>query len=119
VSPRNLSRFTWPDDDLAVDNSTSTYELITQLVIIRENRGMTIDQVAQRMGVNKSTISRFERGNTNPTMKTIRRYAEAVGAYLATVAVPVEGSGPWQDLLFNTTDALENSDSIAPKELLD
>ena len=112
MSPRNLSRFTWPDDDLAVDNSTSTYELITQLVIIRENRGMTIDQVAQRMGVNKSTISRFERGNTNPTMKTIRRYAEAVGAYLATVAVPV-------DLLFNTTDALENSDSIAPKELLD
>jgi hypothetical protein len=52
-------------------------------------------------------------------MKTIRRYAEAVGAYLATVAVPVEGSDPWQDLLFNTTDALENSDSIAPKELLD
>jgi transcriptional regulator with XRE-family HTH domain len=34
------------------------------------------------MGVDRSVVTRFESGGTNPTMATINRYAEAVGAMI-------------------------------------
>jgi len=40
------------------------------------------------MGVDRSVVTRFESGGTNPTMATINRYAEAVGAMIRYTVEP-------------------------------
>jgi transcriptional regulator with XRE-family HTH domain len=38
--------------------------------------------VAKRIGTTQSAIARLEAGNTEPTIPTLRRYAEATGKKL-------------------------------------
>ncbi|PBC49761.1 hypothetical protein CJ179_10560, partial [Rhodococcus sp. ACS1] len=44
--------------------------------------GMTSADLARKMGVDRSIVTRFESGETNPTMATINRYAKAVGVMI-------------------------------------
>jgi DNA-binding XRE family transcriptional regulator len=47
---------------------------------MRERRGLTLDQVAERSGIDQPALSRLETGKQpNPTLATIARYAEAIG----------------------------------------
>lgn len=58
-------------------------DLIRRLVRIRKTReaeGLTQNEVASRMGTNQSVVSRFENLESNPTLRTIRSYAIAIGA---------------------------------------
>ncbi|MDO4911059.1 MAG: helix-turn-helix transcriptional regulator [Corynebacterium sp.] len=86
-----------------MESQTHTFfaELITQLALIRENNGLTIEEAARRMGVDKAAVSRLERGLTNPTVRTLTRYADAIDASLALLAMP------------NTTDPKTHMDSRA------
>lgn len=55
--------------------------LVTDLVAARAAAGMTQEEVAARMWTTKSVVSRLESGvGTRPTLRTIERYAVAVGA---------------------------------------
>lgn len=55
------------------------FALISQLLKMRTQAGLTQEEVAKRMGTNKSNISRLEKGNTSPSLKTLQRYAHACG----------------------------------------
>ncbi|MFC5370517.1 helix-turn-helix domain-containing protein [Arcanobacterium bovis] len=55
-------------------------ELIEDLVAMRLRKGLTHQNVADKLSVSQSTISRFEARVTNPSQQFIRRYALAVGA---------------------------------------
>ncbi|MBS9534979.1 helix-turn-helix transcriptional regulator [Mycobacterium sp. M1] len=70
------------DDRLSVDVARSENHLIRQLVGVRQRRGIKPADVARKMGVDRSAVTRFESGGTNPTIATINRYAEAVGAMI-------------------------------------
>lgn len=71
-----------PAERLGVDLAKSEYELIRRLVALRSAAGVKPAELARRMGVDRSMISRFEAGGTNPTMATVNRYAEAIGAMI-------------------------------------
>ena len=46
----------------------------------REARGLTLTEVAGRMGVDHAAVSRLESGKqVNPTVNTLMRYIEAIG----------------------------------------
>lgn len=50
----------------------------------REGRGLSLSQVADRMGVDHATVSRLESGKQpNPTVNTVMRYVEAIGLRVA------------------------------------
>lgn len=50
----------------------------------REARGLTVSEVADRMGVDPATVSRLESGKqANPTVNTVLRYVEAIGLRVA------------------------------------
>ncbi|MFV8160818.1 helix-turn-helix domain-containing protein [Mycobacterium sp. 134] len=53
-------------------------QVITALKNARRRRNMTIAQVAEIAGVDKSVISRFENETTDTRLSTLLRYAEAV-----------------------------------------
>ena len=49
-------------------------------IAARSRAGLTQNDVAQRMGTTQSVIARLEGGKTIPSMRTVQRYAQAVGA---------------------------------------
>jgi transcriptional regulator with XRE-family HTH domain len=50
----------------------------------REARGLTVSEVAQKMGVDHAAVSRLESGKqANPTVNTVMRYVEAIGLRVA------------------------------------
>lgn len=55
------------------------FTLIDQLLSMRTSAGLTQEQVADRMQTSKSSISRLERGNANPSWSTLLKYAQVCG----------------------------------------
>ncbi|MCZ6249808.1 helix-turn-helix transcriptional regulator [Vibrio parahaemolyticus] len=52
------------------------------MLSMRESAGLTQQQVAERMGTKETNISRLEKGTSNPTIKTLMKYAKACGYQL-------------------------------------
>jgi DNA-binding XRE family transcriptional regulator len=57
----------------------SEFNLIDQLLTMRNKAGLTQEQVAEKMHTQKSNISRLEKGNANPSWSTLLKYAHACG----------------------------------------
>ncbi len=45
----------------------------------REARGWTLAELARRSGVHKSTVSRLERGEIEPSLRTVEKLEAALG----------------------------------------
>jgi len=56
--------------------------LITSLVKIRKQQRLTQADIARRLGSKQSVVSDIERVGGNPTVRTLQRYARAVGCEL-------------------------------------
>ncbi|MFC3576793.1 helix-turn-helix domain-containing protein [Streptomyces yaanensis] len=61
-----------------------------RLVEMRQERGFTQAQVAERMGVSKGRVSQIESGQVSGT-DVMARYIEALGGSLVMVAVFADG----------------------------
>ena len=55
----------------------------------REQAGLSLEQVAERMGVDKSNLAKLEKAG-NQTVETLERYAAALGQRLVMTLEPVE-----------------------------
>ncbi|KAA1195139.1 helix-turn-helix domain-containing protein [Photorhabdus heterorhabditis] len=71
-----------PDVKSEYDALEPEFELINTLLRMRRAAGLTQNQVAQRMGTKEANISRLEKGNGNPTLKTLLNYARACNCAL-------------------------------------
>lgn len=88
-------------DDLSVrlaDHLVAQDEaLLDQLIDLRHRANLSQKDVAERLGITQSAIAKFESGERDPRLSTLRRYALAVGASV-THAVdsykPYEGAQP-------------------------
>ncbi len=60
------------------------FSIKKQLVTARIAKGLTQDEIAQKIGTSKSNISRLESLNNNymPNLSTLIKYAEALGMKL-------------------------------------
>jgi DNA-binding XRE family transcriptional regulator len=58
-------------------------ELFVQLKAAREAKGLSLSDMTELTGMDRSALSKFETGQrANPTVETLVRYAEAVGKRL-------------------------------------
>ena len=48
----------------------------------RPRAGLSQSEVAQRMGTTQSVVARLESGKRPPSMRTVERFAQAVGGHL-------------------------------------
>jgi transcriptional regulator with XRE-family HTH domain len=69
-----------PAQRRAKELAKADYRLLIGLVKVRKERGMTQQDVADKLGVSQPTVADFERQDADPKLSTIRRYAHAVGA---------------------------------------
>jgi DNA-binding XRE family transcriptional regulator len=69
----------------AINNQsfTAVLALIARFKAVRENQGLTLADVAERMGIDGPALSRLESGKMlNPTLATLHKWAEALGQKL-------------------------------------
>jgi DNA-binding XRE family transcriptional regulator len=58
-------------------------DLLKQLKAAREEKGLSLSDMTQLTGMDRSALSKLETGQRlNPTIETLVRYAEAVGKRL-------------------------------------
>ena len=55
------------------------YEVISQIIEARNELHMTQAELAEKVGTQKSNISRFESGSYNPTLDFLSKIAKSVG----------------------------------------
>jgi DNA-binding XRE family transcriptional regulator len=55
------------------------FDMAGELIAARARVGMTQAEVAQRMGTTQSVIARLEGGKRQPSLRTVQRYAKAIG----------------------------------------
>jgi transcriptional regulator with XRE-family HTH domain len=68
-----------PEVKREYDQLAAEFELIDALLAMRKKSGLTQDEIAQKMGTQRSNISRLEKGCGNPSWKTLKNYAHACG----------------------------------------
>jgi DNA-binding XRE family transcriptional regulator len=67
-----------PEREKAIEKAWEEYN--AQILLdARKNARLTQEELAKRIGANKSYISRIERGLTIPTVSTLYRIAAAMG----------------------------------------
>ena len=54
-----------------------------ELIAARARAGLTQGEVAQRMGTTQSAIARLEGGKATPSIRSLQRYAQAIGCRVA------------------------------------
>jgi ribosome-binding protein aMBF1 (putative translation factor) len=62
---------------------TAIVSLVARFKVARESQGLTLAEVAERMGIDPPALSRLETGKMlNPTLATLHKWAEALGQKL-------------------------------------
>jgi ribosome-binding protein aMBF1 (putative translation factor) len=64
------------------------FSLASALISARAQADMTQQDVAEKMATSQSYIAKLEGGAVSPTMKALRRYADATGSRLKIVFEP-------------------------------
>lgn len=67
------------------DLGYADFKIGVMLRQVREAAGLTQEQVARRLGTQKSAISRMENHAEDVRLSTLRAYAQAVGADLRII----------------------------------
>ena len=66
----------------AYDKLGPEFSLIAMLIKKRIEKGLTQEELAQKIGTKQSAISRLESGSYNPSIAFLRRVAKALNAQL-------------------------------------
>lgn len=68
-----------PSIRAAYDAQADEFAVARELIAARTQAGLTQADVAERMGTTQSTVARLEGGKAVPSMRSLQRYAQAVG----------------------------------------
>ena len=68
-----------PSTRAAYAAQAEEFALARELIAARTQAGLTQADVAERMGTTQSTVARLEGGKAVPSMRSLQRYAQAVG----------------------------------------
>jgi transcriptional regulator with XRE-family HTH domain len=83
----------WLEEELKDAEFRAEYERLEpgfEVAKLRTLRGLTQEELAQRVGTQQSSISRLESGQTEPSVSFLRRVVEALDGQLEIHAVPRE-----------------------------
>ncbi len=70
----------------AANEAAGEFDIGAQVRALRKTRGMTLQEVADRIGVSIGTMSQIERNRSRLTIGTLTRIAQLFGAHVTDVA---------------------------------
>lgn len=59
--------------------------IIKQLISLRKERGYSQRELAERSGIDASQLAKIERGYNSPSVATLTKIAEALGADIKVI----------------------------------
>lgn len=65
------------------DSLKPRYDIIAQIIRARKEQNITQAELAERLGTQKSNISRLESGNYNPSLDFLIKVAKSLGKELS------------------------------------
>lgn len=68
-----------PSTAAEYESLAGEFEMVREMIAARSRAGLTQTEVAERMGTTQSVIARLEGGKRTPSMRTVQRYAQALG----------------------------------------
>jgi len=71
-----------PEYQTVYEGMAKEFEIASVIIAARTQAGLTQEELAQRMSIKQSQVTRWEGGEQNATIKTLMRIAEAIGTYL-------------------------------------
>ena len=71
-----------------VTHTVETDEIIQALIEARRASGMTQKELSELTGIAQGDISKLEKGNANPSLRTLIRLAEGMGMQLKVEFCP-------------------------------
>jgi len=77
----------------AYANLAAEFDVAHALIDARVRAGLSQTQVAERMGTTQSVVARLESGRRRPSMRTVERFARAVGGRLILRIEPAHAAG--------------------------
>ncbi|GAA4596458.1 XRE family transcriptional regulator [Planotetraspora phitsanulokensis] len=81
-------------DEVAPHDAQVEVRLAGRLAWLREERGWSLDELARRTGVSRSTLSRLERTEISPTATLLNRLCAAYGRTMSQLLAEVEEEPP-------------------------
>lgn len=81
VTDRMRSWFTRTSPDLAKRIAREEMYLISELRHSREDAGLSMEDVARKLGISIGDVCRLENLGYNPTLSELRYYMLAIGVY--------------------------------------
>ncbi len=78
-----------PELKAEYDSLEAEFSLMQAMIDARHEAGLTQKQLSERTGISQSDISKFECGDGNPSMKTLKRIAAGLGMCVRIEFVPV------------------------------
>ena len=77
-----------PDFKKEWDALEPEFTIIHTIIEARQKSGLTQKELSERTGITQADISRLEKGNANPSLRTLRRLAAGMGMNLEIKFVP-------------------------------
>lgn len=68
--------------------------LAGRLLARRQEVGLTLEEVAQRTGISRATLSRIERGDNSPTANTLGRLCSTYKVTMSQLLLEIEDDAP-------------------------
>ena len=93
-----------PGQRRAIELAKNDFKLLSDLVSVRRECGLSQHDVASRLGITQPAVAAFERHDADPKLSTIRRYAHAVGILVGHVVEKDVGQlydGLWTPMAIN------------------
>ena len=69
------------DTRTAYDGMADEFAIARELIAARTRAGLSQSEVARRMGTTQSVVARLESGKRPPSLRTVERFAQAVGGH--------------------------------------
>ena len=66
--------------------------IIQAIIDARQRSGLTQKELSERTGIAQGDISKLERGNSNPSLRTLQRLATGMGMSLHIEFRPIPGT---------------------------
>jgi transcriptional regulator with XRE-family HTH domain len=79
---------------IASDATDLDLRLAARLASLRAERGWSLDTLAERSGISRTTLSRLERGETSPTASLLGRLCTAYGRTMSRLIAETEAEAP-------------------------
>lgn len=80
--------------DAALLDDPLERRLAARLAALRAESGLSLEELAQRSGISRATLSRLERGETSPTAAMLGRLCAVHGWTLSRLMAEAEGTAP-------------------------